>query len=61
VPQYKEINQVLLESEEQYNLRARSFDARHGSGTKQEYKVLFDQVMEEVFDNGGAESSTGSL
>ena len=53
-PQFKEINSILAEIEERYDLRAKSFGARHGSGTKQEYKELFDHVMDEVFE-GNAE------
>ena len=54
-PKYEDINTVLDHIEEIYDLRAKSFDARYGSGTQNEYKLLFDRVLSEVFDgaNGG--------
>jgi len=60
-PQYNEINQVLSQIEDQYDLRATSFAARHGDGKKQDYRELFDRVMEEVFESSGVESSMASL
>lgn len=49
-PHFKEINAVLGGIEEQYDLRAKSFSARHGDYSKQEYADLFNLAMAEVFE-----------
>ncbi|KAI2508104.1 hypothetical protein MHU86_6277 [Fragilaria crotonensis] len=48
---------VLDHIEEAYDLRAKSFDALYGSGTQNEYKLLFDRVLSEVFDGGNGGQS----
>lgn len=50
---FNEINAILDLVEEKYDLRAASFLARHGSGSKEEYHRLFDKVMQEIFTDGG--------
>ena len=51
-PKYEDINAVLDHIEDTFDLRAKSFDARHGSGTQNEFKQLFDRAMSEVFEGG---------
>lgn len=48
---FKEINAILEAIETKYDLRAKSFMARHGSSeiTKEEYIGLFQKVLEENF------------
>jgi excinuclease UvrABC nuclease subunit len=43
--------------DKKYDLRGKSFQARYGSVSKQEYQSLFDQMMTEVFTVGTPESS----
>jgi excinuclease UvrABC nuclease subunit len=50
-PHFKEINAVLDGIEEQYDLRAKSFEARHGDYCKEEYANLFNLAMAEVFES----------
>lgn len=50
---FKEINQVLNQIETTYDLRAKSFLARHGSMPLKEYQELFSRVLQEVFDSHG--------
>jgi excinuclease ABC subunit B len=49
---FKEINLILERVEAKYDLRAKSFLARHGSESKVEYQRLFDKVMQDVFTDG---------
>jgi len=46
---FKEINRILEGIEEQYNLRSQSFLARYGPGSREEYHILFNKALEEVF------------
>jgi excinuclease ABC subunit B len=57
---FKEINAVLEGIEEKYDLRAQSFLARQGGGSKEEYQQLFERSLEEVFTNTAARTE-GSL
>jgi excinuclease ABC B subunit len=52
-PHFAEINAILQGVEAQYDLRATSFAARHGTFSKAEYHKLFQQVLEEVFESQG--------
>ncbi|KAL3941845.1 MAG: hypothetical protein SGBAC_003865 [Bacillariaceae sp.] len=54
-PDYNECNQILEAIESQYDLRAKSFMARHGDIEREEYQALFDQAMKDTF-----ESTSGS-
>jgi len=47
---FREINSILEGIEEKYELRSESFLARQGSGSKEEYRKLFDQALHEVFE-----------
>jgi Ultra-violet resistance protein B/GIY-YIG catalytic domain len=62
-PHFKEINTILEGVEERYDLRAKSFIARHDSGdmTKEEYNELFEQVLVETFGSGGSLSGPNNL
>ena len=60
-PKYEDINAVLDHIEDTYDLRAKSFDARQGSGTQHEYKQLFDRAMSEVFEGGDGGQAMMSL
>lgn len=53
---FKEINAMIDSIEEKYELRAKSFLARHGSLTKAEYQELFREALENVFDVESDES-----
>jgi excinuclease ABC subunit B len=48
---FKEINAVLERIEINYDLRSQSFLTRHGSGSKDEYRLLFQKALDEVFIN----------
>lgn len=58
-PHLKDVNSILDEIDEKYDLRAKSFISRYGGGTKHEYKLLFDKVMKEVFD--GKDKERGAI
>lgn len=49
-PHYAEINTVLQRIEETYDLRQKSFQARYGEMQKSDYQVLFQKVLDEVFE-----------
>ena len=49
-PHFNEINAVLGGIDEKYDLKAKSFEARHGDCTKDAYNELFILAMEEVFN-----------
>lgn len=57
-PHYKEINAILEGIEAKYDLRAKSFMARHDSAeiSKEDYVKLFQQALDETF--GGQSSGT---
>jgi len=56
---YVEINKVMDEIESKYDLRSKLFLTRHGSLGKDEYKEVFQKVLDEAFQssklNEGAE------
>jgi hypothetical protein len=58
-PQLNDVNSILAEIDEKYDLRAKSFIARYGGGTKHEYNLLFDRIMSEVFD--GKDNEQGAM
>lgn len=60
-PHYKEINAVLEGIEAKYDLRAKSFMARHDSAqiSRADYNRLFQQALDENFSATGSESPTG--
>lgn len=47
---FKELKRVLQSIEDRYGLRGMSFEARHGSATKEQYQQLFLKALKEVFD-----------
>ncbi|CAB9530352.1 system protein B [Seminavis robusta] len=57
---YREINAVLEGIESTYDLRAKSFVARHGSGdiTREKYNELFQQALDENFGPSSSHSSS---
>jgi excinuclease ABC subunit B len=59
-PHFSEINEVLHGIEEAYDLRAKSFAARHGDACKVEYRELFNKALAEVFEAPNS-VATGSL
>lgn len=59
-PHYSEINSILDSIESQYDLRAKSFAARYGSGNGAEYKKEFDRALQEVFETPAARGN-GSI
>ena len=52
-PHYNEINEVLQGIKEKYDLGAKSFAARHGSGSSTEYRKCFNTALDEVLDASG--------
>ena len=48
---FNEINAILDYVEDKFDLRGKSFQARYGAGSKQEYHDLFEQMMLEVFSD----------
>ncbi len=60
-PHFKEINAILEGIEAKYDLRAKSFAARHGGGDKAEYSDLFQRVLTEVFEAKGSSGDKESL
>jgi excinuclease ABC subunit C len=57
---FKEINAILERVEEKYDLRAKSFLARHGSESKEDYLRLFDRVMDDVFCGSDSEAQNNN-
>lgn len=59
-PHYKEINAILEGIEAKYDLRAKSFVARHDSAeiSKEDYGILFQRALEETFGSGHSSSET---
>lgn len=49
---FREINIILDAIEEKYKLREESFLSRHGSGTPETYRALFEEALDDVI--GGA-------
>lgn len=60
-PHFREINAILEGIEDKYELRAKSFAARHGGGNKAEYDNHFQHVLTEVFERKGAPGDIESL
>lgn len=60
-PHYSEINTILDSIERQYDLRAKSFAARFGSGNGAEYKQEFNKALKEVFETPSAEKNCSVL
>lgn len=60
-PHFNEINAVLEEVEQKYDLRSKSFQARHGSGTKKEYNKLFNTVLQTVFEGKGNNDDVSAM
>lgn len=58
---FSEINAILQGIEEMYDLRSKSFEARHGAGSVEEYNALFDVVMKQVFTRDTSKSNEDSL
>lgn len=54
---FKEINAILDGVEEKYDLRRKSFLARHGDASQEEYQQLFNKVVDEVFGKHGTTES----
>jgi len=50
-PDYNECNQILEAIESQYDLRAKSFMARHGEMEGEDYQALFDEAMKDTFES----------
>jgi excinuclease UvrABC nuclease subunit len=58
-PQYKECNQILEAIEAKYDLRSKSFLARHSEEvTQAQYQTLFHQALEENFGTSNPNSLT---
>ena len=58
---YKEINTILDSIEEKYDLRAKSFIARHAPEdfSKEDYNILFLQALNDNFDSTPTNLTTG--
>jgi excinuclease ABC subunit C len=48
---FRELNTVLEMIEDKYGLRAMSFQARHGNGSREAYQELFQTALREVFES----------
>lgn len=53
---FREINAILEGIEDKYGLRQFSFKARHGEASPEDYKKLFETVLDEVFGEAGEKS-----
>mmetsp|Transcript_1112 Transcript_1112/g.1711 ORF Transcript_1112/g.1711 Transcript_1112/m.1711 type:complete len:1351 (-) Transcript_1112:283-4335(-) len=53
-PHYNECNQILEAIESQYDLRAKSFMARHGDMTHEDYLEIFDAAINENFGSSSS-------
>jgi excinuclease ABC subunit B len=58
---FNEINAILDYVEDKFDLRGKSFQVRHGSGSKEEYHKLFEQMMLEVFTEGSSNDTVRDM
>jgi excinuclease ABC subunit B len=54
---FRELTTVLELVEDKYGLRAESFQARHGSGSKEAYQELFNRALREVFETNDSQKA----
>jgi excinuclease ABC subunit B len=58
---FNEINTILDRIEDKFDLRGQSFQARYGSGSKEDYQLLFEKMMQEVFTDGAPNDTLQDL